>query len=72
MPELLTMEDLTSRLRVSFATVRRMRSRGRLPAEIRISARSVRFQLNDVEDWEGNYPPGRGSLLKAPGLTVVA
>jgi len=52
MGQLLTLADLASRLRLSLATIQRMRAAGRLPAEIEISGRSIRFRLEDVEAWE--------------------
>ena len=46
---LLTIEDLMNLLRVSRTTLRDMRLRGELPAELK--TRSVRWNAREIEKW---------------------
>jgi predicted DNA-binding transcriptional regulator AlpA len=71
MGEMLTLEDLASKIHVSFATIRRMKRDGQLPQEIRVRPRCVRFRAADVEAWERKFSTGEVSgsrvLLGGPG-----
>ena len=49
-PELLTVEDLAARLRVSSKTIRRWRNEGRLPDAFEVAG-CVRWRAADVEEW---------------------
>lgn len=46
---MLTYEDAARRLHISPRTLRRMVDRGEFPAPVRVSARSVRFSLAEVD-----------------------
>ena len=44
-------EDLTRRLGLSRATIRRNVKAGRFPAPIKISQRAIGWRIDDVEAW---------------------
>lgn len=49
--ELLSFEEVATRLEVSVSTLRRMRKRGGLPAARRISPGRVRWLARDIDRW---------------------
>jgi predicted DNA-binding transcriptional regulator AlpA len=75
MGQLLSLADLASRLGVALATIHRLRARKELPREIKITARSIRFDLADVLAWEAERsgrcdPAEQPALLRRPAAVV--
>ena len=56
--ELLTVKDLSGRLRISTRQVWKLLASGRIPKPVRLS-RSVRWRLGDIEDWVDMGCPSR-------------
>lgn len=59
-PYLLTTEQAGEYLAVSPETLRTWRCRGRGPAFVSISARSVRYRVSDLKTWADSHLVGGG------------
>jgi predicted DNA-binding transcriptional regulator AlpA len=67
-PELIDADQLAALLNIHPATLYRMKSRGRVPAPLRLSRGCVRWSLREIRDWIAAGCPDRKTWEARRGI----